>query len=72
MSAMEPKSDSVPNESENTITSETTEIVETLTVSPTGGATDTKHDVISRAVPNDETPPMTEMKTDEGDGMNSL
>ena len=49
MSAMEPKSDSVPNESENTITLGTTETVKTLTVSPTGGATGTEHGAILSA-----------------------
>ena len=69
MSAIQPKSDSVPNEFEIITTSATTEAVNTLNVSPIRGATDTKHDTILPAVPNDEVSPTTEMKTDEGDGM---
>ena len=70
MSTMEPKSDSIPNESENTITSATTETVNTLNVSPTGSAKGTEHDAAAQTVSNDEVSPTTEMKTDEGDGMN--
>ena len=53
MSAMEPKSDSVPNESDNIMTSTATEAVNKMT----------------RIVSNEEASPTTETKTDEGIGM---
>ena len=70
MSKMEPKTDSIPNESENVITSTTTETMDTLNVSPTGDAKVTEHDAAPRTVSNNTASPTTEMKTDEGDGMN--
>ena len=70
MSKMEPKTDSEPNESEHVITSTTTETVDGLNVTPTGDAQGTEQDIAARTVSNDTASPTTEMKTDEGDGMN--
>lgn len=69
MSAMDSKSDSVPIDSGNIITSTTTKTVETLNVVPTDNATETKHDAESRSASNDKVSPMTEIKIDEADGI---
>ena len=66
---MEAKTDSDPDESENMMKSISTETVHTLNVSPTDDAKGTEHDAAPRTVSNDKVSPTTEMKTDEGDGM---
>ena len=72
MSAMEQKSDSVSNESEDILTSTATETKDTPNVSPPIPVVESGNDEAPRTVSNDDTPPMTEIKSDEGDGMNSL
>ena len=70
MSTMETKSDSVANESEDIMTSTSTEREDTLNGTPTGTAVGIEYDTAALTVSNDKVSPTTEMKTDEGDGMN--
>ena len=70
---MDPKSGSIPNESENTMSSTSTGTMHTMNTAPTGSTVGTQHDEAPQSAAKNEVPetPAKEMKTDEGDGMNS-
>ena len=70
---MDPKPDPISNESENTMSSTATGTMHTLSTAPTGSTVGTQHDEAPQSAAKNEVPetPAEEMKTDEGDGMNS-